>query len=271
MKIGFLQFSPALGDVNATIRSIDRLLKGMGHADVLVLPELCNSGYNFESFDQAWQTSERIKEGVFAQYLEAICARRKCFIVSGFNERYRERLYNSAILVGPEGFIGKYRKLHLFMREKDFFTPGDNEPIVFNVGKCKLGMLICFDWIFPEVWRILAIKGADLICHPSNLVLPGFAQRAIPIHALINRVFIVTANRIGSEGEMTFTGLSTIADPRGEVLAQASETEEKVGLAEMDPALARDKMVTARNHVIKDRRPDLYSLLTATGRRTKLQ
>ena len=180
----------------------------------------------------------------------------------GFNERHNALLYNSAILIGPKGYIGKYRKLHLFMNEKDYFKPGDVGLPVFDIGLCKIGMLVCFDWIFPEVWRILALKGAEIICHPSNLILPGFAQKAVPIHALTNRVYIVTANRIGTEGDLSFTGLSTIADPKGEILVQASQAEEEVGIKDIDITMARDKMITHRNDVFSDRRPGEYSLLT---------
>jgi beta-ureidopropionase len=103
--------------------------------------------------------------------------------------------------------------------------------------------------------------------HPSNLVLPGLAQRAIPIHALTNRVYVVTANRIGTEGDLTFTGMSTIADPKGEVLAQASRDEEEIGLVSVNIELARDKDITPRNHIIADRRPEEYTILSRRGMR----
>ena len=122
-------------------------------------------------------------------------------------------------------------------------------------------MLVCFDWIFPEAWRVLALKGADIICHPANLVLPGLAQRAVPIHALTNRFYVVTANRIGSERELTFTGMSTIADPKGQVLAQAPRAGEEVSRIEVDVSLARAKDITSRNNILADRRPGQYSLL----------
>jgi len=133
---------------------------------------------------------------------------------------------------------------------------------IFDIGLCKIGLLVCFDWIFPEVWRILALKGADIICHPSNLVLPGFAQKAIPIHALLNHVYVVTSNRIGTERDLSFTGLSTIANPKGEILVQASQTSEEVRIKEIDLNSARDKMITKRNNILADRRPEEYSLLT---------
>jgi len=261
MKIGYVQFAPALGDVQATMRTIDALLPGCETADLLVLPELCNSGYNFTSHEQAWETSEEIQHSTFIEFLEARCSKLNLHIVSGFNERDGGILYNSAVLIGPGGYLGKYRKLHLFMDEKDHFRPGDAGLEVYDIGWCKIGMLICFDWIFPEVWRIMALKGADIICHPSNLVLPGLAQKAVPIHALTNRVYTITANRIGTEGALTFTGLSIIADPRGDILIQASQTGEEVGFEDVDLGLARDKMITERNDILADRRPEEYSLL----------
>jgi predicted amidohydrolase len=261
VKIGFMQFAPVLGDVHATIEKIDRLGAQCVGADLMVLPELCNSGYNFASQEQAWATSEEIGDGIFVQFLESFCRRLGCHVVSGLNERQGPHLYNTAVLIGPRGYVGKYRKLHLFMNEKDFFEPGDAGLPVFDIGLCKVGMLVCFDWIFPEAWRVLALKGADVICHPSNLVLPGLAQQAVPVHALSNRLYIVTANRIGSEGKLTFTGMSTIADPKGQVLAQASRTGEEIGSVEIDISLARSKDITSRNNVLADRRPEQYTLL----------
>jgi predicted amidohydrolase len=261
VKIGFIQFAPVLGDLKTTINRLDPLICAHTGADILVLPELCNSGYNFRSYEQCWAASEEITNSVFLRYLESLCSEEKLYIVSGFNERDGDKLFNSSILVGPDGYIGKYRKLHLFMNEKDFFQPGNVGFPVFDIGPCRVGMLVCFDWIFPEAWRILALKGADVIGHPSNLVLPGLAQSAIPTHALVNRIYIVTANRIGVEGKLKFTGLSTIADPKGQVLLQAPEFEDQVGVVDVDITLARDKRVTSRNHVFEDRWPEAYQYL----------
>jgi len=259
MRIGYLQMAPVLGDLDKNIQTIERLLPQAEGAELLVLPELCHCGYRFESRDEAWETSETLDTGPFVDFLKTVCTERKTYIVAGVNERDGEKLYNSSVLVGPDGLIGKYRKMHLFMDEKDIFQPGDLGFPVFEVGDCKVGMLICFDWVFPEAWRILALKGADIICHPSNLVIPGLCQKSLPVHAVCNRVFVITANRIGTERDLTFTGLSTIADPRSEVLAQASPDREEVSLVNIDIALARDKNVTPRNNVFDDRRPDEYA------------
>ncbi|MHC4628266.1 MAG: nitrilase-related carbon-nitrogen hydrolase, partial [Planctomycetota bacterium] len=208
MKISYIQFSPVLGDPEASMAMIESLLGRCEGADIVVLPELAKAGYNFESKEQAWDTSEEIGKGPFVESLVSESDRYRFYIVAGLNERDGDKLYNTSVLVNSEGLVGKYRKMHLFWDEPDIFEPGDLGLPVFDIGFCKLGMLICFDWIFPEVWRIMAMKGADLICHPSNLVLPGFCQKALPVHALMNRIYVVTANRIGTEGELTFTGLS---------------------------------------------------------------
>lgn len=262
MKAGFIQFSPKLGKAAVNINKIESLSHAFDGADLLVLPELCNSGYNFKDYKQAVANSEEVNNSKFIDYLISICRKHDLHIVSGFNERDGGNLYNSAVLVGPGGFIGHYRKLHLFMKEKDFFKPGDLGLPVFDIGVCKLGMLICFDWIFPEVWRILALKGADIICHPSNLILPGLAQRAIPIHSLFNRVYIVTANRTGTEENLSFTGSSIITNPRGEVLYMATKDGEEVKFLDIDILLARNKKITQNNDVFSDRRPEEYKIIT---------
>ena len=262
MTVGFVQFAPTLGDLSATIRSLERLLEQSHGADLLVLPELCNSGYNFESSEQAKGLSEPVADSRFLDYLSTYCAKLNCHIVTGFNERVGDRLFNTAVLIGPNGLRGSYRKLHLFYNEKSHFAPGDKGLEVFDIGCARIGILICFDWIFPEVWRILALKGADIICHPSNLVLPDLAQRGVPAHALMNRVYTITANRTGTEGDLTFTGRSIICDTKGVVIASATRDEACVRIVEIDIATARTKSVTSRNDLFADRRPDEYGLLT---------
>ena len=261
MKIGYVQFSPSFGDVDATIQKLDELSDRFQSADLVVLPELCSSGYNFTSMEEARRTAEDAQDGVFAQYILSLCRRHNQYLVAGINEQDNKngKLFNTAILVGPQGQVGKYRKLHLFVNEKDYFEPGDMGLPVFDIGECKVGILVCFDWIFPETWRVLTLRGADLVCHPANLVLPGLAQRGVPVMALMNRIFVVTANRIGRERDLTFTGLSTIANPKGEILAQAPQDEPQVSIVDVDITLARDKMVTPRNHVLSDRRPEEYA------------
>jgi len=262
MKVGFVQFAPVFADIEGSIRKIDELIKDATSADLLVLPELCSTGYKFESKQQARDLSESLDDSVLMHYLETFCSKHKLHIVAGINERDGDKLYNSSVLVGPDGYIGKYRKMHLFWDEYDLFKPGDVGLPVFDIGHCKIGMLICFDWLFPEAWRILALKGADLICHPSNLVLPGLCQRSVPTHAVCNRVYIVTANRVGSEENLNFTGRSIVVAPNTDVLLEASPAGEETGLVDIDISVARDKNLTPRNHALTDRRPDQYGFLT---------
>jgi len=261
IKAGFMQFQPQLCDPDLNMSRIEHLIRHAVDADLIVLPELANSGYNFESREQALSVAEEAEKSLYIEFLISISKKYNLFIVSGFNELENNKLFNSAILVGNEGLLGKYRKMHLFMNEWDIFEKGNLGLPVFDIVKCRIGMLVCFDWIFPEAWRILALKGAEVICHPSNLVLP-YAQQAVPVQGLINRTFNITANRIGTERGLTFTGQSIIADPEGKILIKASSDKEEVSIAKLDLTLARNKMITPRNHLFKDRLPSEYSLLS---------
>ena len=261
MKIAYVQFSPVLGDLKETTSRLEALLPRCSDADLVVLPELCNSGYNFSSKEEAFNSSEPIEHSVFLSFLGTQCRKYGLDIVTGFNERSGDTLYNSAALIGPDGYVGRYRKMHLFMNEKDYFSPGDSGLPVFRRKNATLGLLVCYDWFFPEVWKILALKGAEIICHPSNLILPKLAQQGIPFHAVTNRVFIVTANRIGTEGSLTFTGNSLIVDPRGELISRAPAAEAHVDVVSINLERARDKTITSRNNLFMDRRPADYEEL----------
>ncbi|UCD74261.1 MAG: hypothetical protein JSV91_10770 [Phycisphaerales bacterium] len=266
MKLAVIQFCPAFCDREESKRRLDPLIDSCRGADLIVLPELSNSGYNFKSREEAISCAEPVDSGPFLDHLTKKCGELDCEIVAGFAERAGDRLYNSAALLSAGGLEGWYRKMHLFVDEPDYFHPGDLGLPVFERAYGTIGILICFDWCFCETWRILALKGADLICHPSNLVIPGKAQKAVPVHAMTNRVFIATANRIGTERELTFTGLSLIADPGGEVLSQASQSNAEAVVVEIDLAEARDKSMTRRNDAFADRRPDCYGeLLSPSG------
>lgn len=261
MKAGFVQFAPEFCNLDKNLMMIEDILDLCDDVDLLVLPELANSGYNFANRDQAFANAEEVGNSRFINLLTQFCRRKNAWVASGFNERDGDQLFNSAVLVGPEGLVGKYQKIHLFLHEKDIFSPGNAGLPVFATPIGNIALLVCFDWIFPEVWRILALKGADVICHCSNLVLPGFAQRSVPIHALINHVYVITANRIGREDNLTFTGMSTIADPLGNVVYQAGAETVETRIFSFDLELARNKMMTPRNDLFADRRPEMYQEL----------
>jgi predicted amidohydrolase len=183
-------------------------------------------------------------------------------IVAGLPERAGLACYNSAVVVGPSGFIGCYRKTHLFFEETLFFKPGDTGFQVWDIGTAKIGVMICFDWYYPEAARTLALKGAEIICHPSNLVLPDCPD-SMPVRCLENRVFAITCNRSGIEARggkdpLTFIGNSEVVAPRGAILHRAPRDQEELCIVEIDPADARDKALTAYNDLLRDRRESLY-------------
>ncbi|WP_234445863.1 nitrilase-related carbon-nitrogen hydrolase [Carboxylicivirga marina] len=261
MKISLIQFEPQLGNIQANIDAIAHLLDE-SESHLYVLPELANSGYNFDSKEQAFNYSESVDNSIFLDYLKAEAINRNTFFVTGFCERDDDKLYNSSVLIGPNGIIGIYRKLHLFLNEKDIFEPGDKGLPVFDTPLGKIGMLICFDWMFPEAWRHLALKGAQIIAHPSNLVLP-YCQKVMPSYSLINRCFIATCNRIGTEKNLTFTGQSVIADINGDVLVEGTMDKSQLISADIDLSLALNKSITNRNNAFEDRRTDVYGNLNS--------
>lgn len=263
MLVGFLQFSPEFLNPEGNVLKIKHLLSDKKF-DLIVLPELANSGYLFSSVAELEAVAEEIPAGRFCSVLREIAKSKDCYIVSGICERERNKYYNSSVLVCPGGDVYVYRKIHLFMEEKRWFTAGDKGFQVFSIfDGTKIGMMICFDWCFPEAARSLALKGVQIICHPSNLVL-GYCQKAMFARAVENRVFTITANRTGTEknknNEMRFTGNSVIISPSGEYIASASEDEECVVIVEIDPETASDKNITAMNNLFEDRRNEFYEL-----------
>jgi predicted amidohydrolase len=257
-QVSVIQFQPELADPVENIRRLEPLIDSARNSYLVVLPELSNSGYNFISREQAFQCAEIIGDkGLFQEFLARKAKENSSYIVSGINEREGDKLYNSAILIGPAGHIGKYRKLHLFMNEKDLFEKGNAGLPVFDLGAFKIGIMICFDYLFPEPWRIMAEKGADLICHPSNLLTEN-PHRCLPAIAFMNRIYIATANRTGTEREIFFNGKSFFTGPSGKIINMLSQDKTEISTIEIDTELSRNKMITARNHAFNDRRPDVY-------------
>jgi predicted amidohydrolase len=238
-------------------------------ADLIVIPELWSSGYVFSSHEEVAALAEDAATGATARAVAAAARREKRHYVIGFPERARGRFYNSAMLVGPGGVKAVYRKIHLFEREQEWFEPGNIPLAVERVGRAKVGMLICFDWRFPEAARVLALQGADVIAHPSNLVFAQ-AQTAMRTRAFENRLYVATANRTGTEtrkgGRVPFTGRSQIVDTMGDVMAKGSKTEEVALAVTCDLAKARDKALTVMTHLFTSRRPRFYRRLLGSSR-----
>ena len=229
--------------------------------DLLVFPELCVSGYNFKSKDQVLKLAEAVPDGPSTALLIELAEEHHMSIVAGISEiTTKSMLFNSAVALSPKGFLGKYRKIHLFAREKEWFLPGTNPPHVWPIPGARIGVLVCFDWAFPEASRILMLEGCEILCLPANLVLP-YAQRTMVARSIENRIFTVLANRIGSERTLTFTGRSQITDTHGKVLVRGGTKRTGLIKAEINPKQARDKYLTRTNHIIEDRRIELYQRL----------
>lgn len=266
MKTGFIQFSPEFGRVNENIdKAISMIEKA--DAELIVLPELFNTSYLFVSIEEVIAVAEEIPAGKTIQALSAIARKKKINIVAGIIEKSQSDLYNSAVLVSPAGYVGTYRKVHLFNEENLWFKPGNTGFNVFDLGICKVGIMICFDWFFPESARILALKGADIICHPANLVWP-YCQDAMITRCLENKIYIVTANRTGCEERsgkrLSYTGKSQIASPDARILYRAGAQNDEIGIVEIDVQSARNKRMTGHNNIFADRKPEYYQDLVKT-------
>ena len=262
VRIGLLQFAPEPADVRANVDHIARALSEV-RADLVVLPELCTTGYLFASRSDVTRLSEPVPNGPTCAAMARLSRDTDATIVWGMPETVGSRIFNAAVMVTPQGQFHTYHKAHLFVDEKDLFDRGDSPFPVFELDSVKIGMLVCFDHFFPEAARSLALRGAQIICHPSNLVLE-YAHTNSITRAVENRVFWILANRTGSEtlGEktLTFNGRSQIVAPDGRLLAGAGRDSEELLVVDIDPAEALDKKVTPRNDLFLDRRTDLYSI-----------
>ena len=267
MRLAFIQTSPRIGNTEGNISQVYNLIERVKDADLVVLPELFHSGYAVRDKNEAESLSIAADEesAPLSMVLDA-CRLFNMHIVGGFLERdHVKRLYNSSWLVGPNGIISRYRKIHLFNDEKDIFAPGEKPSEIVTIGgasSARVGMQICFDWIFPEAWGLLAWgkgpgTGAQVIAHPANLVLPDACPLAIRTRAVENRVYIVTAGRVGTDpgpdGEIEFRAGSRIVAPDGTVLASGHESRIDCDLVEIVPTLADDKNITPRNNILVDR------------------
>lgn len=259
MKIGFVQFSPFFGEKEKNLSAVENLLKNVS-ADLIVLPELFNTGYLFLNNDELSRLSEPLDSGVTHDFILSLCKKKRYAIAYGFAEKADDKIYNSVILMSPDGIIGHYRKTHLFFEEWFLFAPGNLPFQVYDFKGVKIGMLICFDYIYPEAMRTLALKGAQIVVLPANLVL-HFCPDAMITRSVENRIYTVLADRTGSDvreaKKLNFIGKSQIVAPTGKVLIRVGE-EECVKVVDIDPDIARDKKVTPHNDIFEQRREDLY-------------
>lgn len=264
LRVGYFQFRPLFGRVPQNLLTVTTALRDT-EADLVVLPELAFTGYYFRDREEAHRLAEDPDDSPVFESLKALCREKRLHLVTGFAERRGSKCYNSAALIGPDGLIHVYRKLHLFHEERYWFDPGDIPLRVLSVNGARIGIMICYDWAFPEVARTLALLGAEIICHPSNLVL-AHCQQTMQTRCLENAVYAVTANRYGKDsrphGKLRFTGRSQIVSPGGKCLHRAPAQRAEAHIMKIEPALARNKHFTPLSDVFADRRPEWYGELT---------
>ena len=264
MKVGFYQFVPEFGNVEKNIATMVNAVRS-ADADLVVFPELATTGSLFLAQAEVEKTASTVP-GPMSDAFSKVAAETDTAVVAGFPEKADGVYYNSALIATPDGKVQVYRKNHLFNEEKLFFKPGNLGFPVFEVNGVKIGVLICFDHMFPESAPTLALEGAQIICDPANLVLPGFAQITSCCRALENGVFWVLANRHGTEDRkgrnLSYSGLSRIVDNRGNVIASAGPADTGFYGVEIDPAKAFDKKVAPMADLFADRRPELYNEIT---------
>jgi 5-aminopentanamidase len=260
MRVALVQTDPVFA---AKEENLQQALSMMGSvaADLYVLPELFDCGYNFAEVDEVRSLAENYASGRTYKEILKFANEAKCIVVYGFAEAAGNVYYNAAAIVGYDGTTGLYRKIHLFDRENLFFQPGNLGFQIYDTKIGRIGLMVCFDWYFPESARTLALRGAQLIAHPSNLVLPNCPD-GMRTRCLENRVFAVTANRVGTENRrghsLTFIGQSQITSSRGEILHRAPADKTEIEVREIDLAMADDKRLNSHNDLFRNRRPDMY-------------
>ncbi|MFM2133977.1 MAG: hypothetical protein RL156_1258 [Bacteroidota bacterium] len=260
-RVASVQFAPALFDVDANCRFIEHSIASID-ADVIVFPELATCGYFFLNSDEAHSVAMLRDDARLASFRE--CSERlKKTVVIGYAESSDGKVYNSALILRPGQEPVSYRKTHLFYKERYCFTPGDSGFFVVDEPRtgARLGVMICYDWRFPEAARTLALRGADIILCPSNLVTTLWAA-VMPARAIENKVHLVVTNRWGTETReeesLLFRGESAIYKCNGESLAVSPSGADSVIVADLDYLSTRNKMFNSVNDIFADRRPDMY-------------
>lgn len=237
-------------------------------AGIVVLPELCHSGYVFSSAEQA-RAAAAPADGELLDGWAQEAARGDAVVVGGFCELGADgRVFNSAAVVDRDGVIAVYRKLHLWNDEASWFVPGEQPAPVVATRHGRLGIGVCYDIEFPELTRGLALAGAELIVLPTNWPREASAPGSGPMlqllartTAYLNRVFVAVCDRGGDERGLGFQGGSAIAAPDGSLLATAPPGAGAATLyAECELSTARDKRTGPRNDALADRRPQHYRL-----------
>jgi predicted amidohydrolase len=270
-KIAAVQMDCLLGDKPRNLSLIrDQLrLAAQRGAHLVVFPECALTGYGFDSRDEALPFAEPLP-GPATDAVAAECRALDVWAIFGMLERGGAgELFNACALVGPQGFVAGYRKIHLpFLGVDRFATPGDRPFAVHDLGGLRVGINICYDGSFPESARVLMLLGADLVVLPTNWPTGAVSTvcHLVQARALENHIYYAAVNRIGEERGFRFIGQSRIVQCNGDILAKASEHDAEIIVAEIDPAVARNKRLVKipgkyELDRVADRRPEMYGPL----------
>jgi predicted amidohydrolase len=270
LRVAACQIDPKLGEVEANLERIATAVTeaAAAGATFIVLPEAAVTGYAFSSLAEALPVARRAETSA-EPMLAGLAGTHRVSIVCGTLEPAGDEVFNVALVLLPDGRRYRYRKMHLpFLGIDRFATPGPDAPAVIEMDGLRFGVLICYDLRFPEAARICALEGADLIALPTNwpVGVPFHPDLFAPSRAAENHCFVLACDRVGTERGTTFMGRSVLFDPDGQRLAVASDTDEELLIADIDPTLARATHVRRRpgEHewdTINDRRPGLYERL----------
>lgn len=268
--IACVQMDVAIGNVAANRQQIVARIREAAdhHAQLVIFPECALTGYCFDSLAEAAALAEPL-DGESAQAIAAACHDTNLHAVVGFIERLSDRYYNAAMVVGPAGVVGSYRKVHLpFLGVDRFLTPGDRPFAVIDLPQGRIGINICYDASFPEAARALKLLGAELVILPTNW--PGGAWRTaefiINARASENHLHFAAVNRVGTERGWQFIGRSKVVDCMGDTVVEASRENEEIVYATLDLALSnRNKIVNVAGAYeldrLADRRPEFYGII----------
>jgi len=275
VKIAAVQMDPKITKNSDNLNKIlaETEVAASNGADLIVFPECALTGYVFASREEAIPFMETIP-GPSTDKLAVCCQKLGVHVVFGLLEMEADKCFNAAVLVGPSGLVGKYRKNHLpFLGIDRFVDPGDKPFQVYQTPIGNIGLHICYDCNFPESARIMALLGADILALPTNWPQGRgkVAKYVVVSRAYENKVHLVAVDRVGSEQGAKFIGLSKIVDAWGDTLAEASSDNEEIIYAEVSLAEARQKRIVFKPgefelDFIGDRRPELYNLITKVER-----
>ena len=266
IKLALAQISCKQANKTENTKKIEKIVTKAKNqaAELVIFPELSLTGYVVR--DQIYELAETIP-GPSTNIIENIARKTKIHIVFGMpevSEKTHATLYNTAVLVGPKGFIGKYRKMYLpthsVFEEKRYFRPG-YQTAVFDTELGKIGLIICYDIFFPEVSRLTRLEGAQLIVciSASPAVRRMFFETLTVARAMENAAFLAYVNLVGIEDGLQFWGGSRLIGPQGKILAKAKYDEEDLVIGEVDYADIRP--VEAFVPTLKDIRPELFDKL----------